>query len=164
MNPSVYGEKPATGIPVAPEPWSTGICHCSSDTTTWCITCWCPCITFGQIAEIVDKGTTSSTTSAALYFLIGTFTGCACMYSCFYRTKMRKQFNLQGSTCGDCMLHFCCERRALRQEYRELQHRGFDMAIGWQENKESENKGIAMAPKVQEGMFRDGHSVGPIRF
>lgn len=21
-----------------------------------CITCWCPCITFGQIAEIVDKG------------------------------------------------------------------------------------------------------------
>jgi hypothetical protein len=23
-----------------------------------CITCWCPCITFGRIAEIVDKGTT----------------------------------------------------------------------------------------------------------
>ena len=23
-----------------------------------CITCWCPCITFGQIAEIVDKGST----------------------------------------------------------------------------------------------------------
>ena len=23
-----------------------------------CITCWCPCITFGQVAEIVDKGST----------------------------------------------------------------------------------------------------------
>jgi hypothetical protein len=23
-----------------------------------CLTCWCPCITFGQIAEIVDRGTT----------------------------------------------------------------------------------------------------------
>lgn len=26
--------------------------------TAGCITCWCPCITFGQIAEIVDKGST----------------------------------------------------------------------------------------------------------
>jgi len=24
-----------------------------------CITCWCPCITFGQIAENVEKGETS---------------------------------------------------------------------------------------------------------
>lgn len=24
--------------------------------STGCITCWCPCMTFGQIAEIVDKG------------------------------------------------------------------------------------------------------------
>lgn len=23
-----------------------------------CITCWCPCVTFGRIAEIVDKGST----------------------------------------------------------------------------------------------------------
>lgn len=21
-----------------------------------CLTCWCPCITFGRVAEIVDKG------------------------------------------------------------------------------------------------------------
>lgn len=27
-------------------------------TSAGCITCWCPCITFGQIAEIVDKGST----------------------------------------------------------------------------------------------------------
>lgn len=26
--------------------------------TTGCLTCWCPCISFGQIAEIVNKGTT----------------------------------------------------------------------------------------------------------
>lgn len=23
-----------------------------------CLTCWCPCVTFGRIAEIVDKGST----------------------------------------------------------------------------------------------------------
>lgn len=26
------------------------------DLVAGCITCWCPCITFGKIAEIVDKG------------------------------------------------------------------------------------------------------------
>ncbi|KAH9771900.1 cell number regulator 2 [Citrus sinensis] len=31
----------------APKPWSTG-----------CLTCWCPCVAFGRIAEIVDRGST----------------------------------------------------------------------------------------------------------
>ncbi|MBA0550857.1 hypothetical protein Golob_021768 [Gossypium lobatum] len=50
-----------------------------------------------------------------------------CFYSCFYRSKLRKQYKLKGGGCGDCMLHFCCETCALTQEYRELQNRGFDM-------------------------------------
>ncbi|KAL4574307.1 hypothetical protein LXL04_021136 [Taraxacum kok-saghyz] len=56
----------ATGIPaqyVAPHPinenWSSSLCACCSDVPNCCLTCWCPCITFGQIAEIVDKGNTS---------------------------------------------------------------------------------------------------------
>ncbi|KAK4791067.1 hypothetical protein SAY86_031480 [Trapa natans] len=32
------------------QPWTTGLCHCC------CLTCWCPCIAFGRIAEIVDRG------------------------------------------------------------------------------------------------------------
>lgn len=64
--------------------WSTGYCDCSSDCRScniihyhtlnaiffllfnyfhfWscvgCLTLWCPCITFGKVAEILDKGTT----------------------------------------------------------------------------------------------------------
>ncbi|KAI3696287.1 hypothetical protein L1987_79299 [Smallanthus sonchifolius] len=38
--------------------WSSGLCACCSDVPNCCLTCWCPCITFGQIAEIVDKGNT----------------------------------------------------------------------------------------------------------
>ncbi|CAN7064019.1 unnamed protein product, partial [Brassica oleracea var. botrytis] len=34
---------------------STGFCDCFSDCKNCCITCWCPCITFGQVAEIVDQ-------------------------------------------------------------------------------------------------------------
>ncbi|PIN13498.1 hypothetical protein CDL12_13883 [Handroanthus impetiginosus] len=41
-----------------PGPWSTGLCDCFSDVPNCCITWWCPCITFGQIAEIVDRGST----------------------------------------------------------------------------------------------------------
>ncbi|KAG8382725.1 hypothetical protein BUALT_Bualt05G0107200 [Buddleja alternifolia] len=38
--------------------WSTGLCDCFSDVPNCCITFWCPCITFEQIAEIVDRGST----------------------------------------------------------------------------------------------------------
>ncbi|KAK8567528.1 hypothetical protein V6N13_105492 [Hibiscus sabdariffa] len=109
--------------------WSVGFCDCLSDMKTCCTACWCPCITFGQIAEIADKGSTSCGTSGALYTLIMFITGCPCLYSCFYRSKLRNQYNLKGGGCGDCMRHFCCETCALTQEYRELENRGFDMSI-----------------------------------
>ncbi|XP_060196461.1 protein PLANT CADMIUM RESISTANCE 2-like [Lycium barbarum] len=137
-----------------PGTWSTGFCDCFSDVTNCCITCWCPCITFGQISEIVDKGAVSCGASGALYLLLEVLTGCGCMYSCFYRTKIRKQYNLPESPCGDCLLHFCCEWCALCQEYRELKHRGYDMSIGWQANMENQNQGIGIAPEVQGGMTR----------
>ncbi|KAL0430280.1 UNVERIFIED_CONTAM: protein PLANT CADMIUM RESISTANCE 2 [Sesamum radiatum] len=155
---------PPTGIPIQPGPqvqssvqagpWSTGLCDCFSDVSNCCITCWCPCITFGQIAEIVDRGSTSCGASGALYALIAYITGCACIYSCFYRSRMRRQYMLPEDPCPDCLVHFCCEACALCQEYRELQHRGFDMSLGWHGNVEKQNQGVTMAPFVQGGMHR----------
>ncbi|XP_010527793.1 PREDICTED: protein PLANT CADMIUM RESISTANCE 2 [Tarenaya hassleriana] len=135
--------------------WSTGFCDCFSDCSNCCITCWCPCITFGQVAEILDRGSTSCGTSGALYALIEVFTGCGCLYSCVYRTKMRRQYNIKGDDCGDCFKHFCCELCALTQLYRELKTRGFDVPLGWQGNVERQNPGIAMgAPVIDAGMTR----------
>ncbi|KAL2518787.1 Protein PLANT CADMIUM RESISTANCE 2 [Abeliophyllum distichum] len=174
---SAYGQPLPTGIPVsapnynyvdnsqpppplphahvgAPGEWSTGLCDCFSDVSNCCITCWCPCITFGQIAEIVDRGSTSCGASGALYTLIALVTGCACLYSCFYRTRMRKQYMLPENPCADCLVHFCCETCALCQEYRELKNRGFDMSIGWYGNMEKHNPATTMAPGVQGGMSR----------
>nr|GEU95037.1 hypothetical protein [Tanacetum cinerariifolium] len=49
----------ANGVPLQPNiKWSTGLCGCGDNVSNCCITCWCPCITFGQIAEIADRGAT----------------------------------------------------------------------------------------------------------
>ncbi|XP_061990532.1 protein PLANT CADMIUM RESISTANCE 2-like [Rosa rugosa] len=141
-----------------PEPWKSGLLDCFSDPKSCCITFWCPCITFGQIAEIVDKGSISCGASGALYTLIAFVTGCSCIYSCFYRSKLRQQYTLEESPCGDCLVHCFCEPCALCQEYRELQSRGFNMAIGWDGNMDARNHEVAMAPvppMVEEGMSRD---------
>ncbi|EXB62022.1 hypothetical protein L484_002694 [Morus notabilis] len=140
--------------PRVPVPWSTGLFDCFSDVKNCCVTFWCPCVTFGQIAEIVDKGSTSCGASGALYTLIACVTGFACCYSCFYRSKMRQQHALQESPCGDCLVHCFCESCALCQEYRELQNKGFNMQIGWHGNVEEKNRGIAMPPVVEGGMTR----------
>ncbi|KAJ6791416.1 cell number regulator 2-like [Iris pallida] len=41
-----------------PLKWSTGLCDCTDDCGNCCTTFWCPCVTFGRVAEIVDKGST----------------------------------------------------------------------------------------------------------
>ncbi|PIM99544.1 hypothetical protein CDL12_27962 [Handroanthus impetiginosus] len=172
--PPSYASAPATGIPVSSStqyysdepdpralipakprvPWSTGLFDCFSDFRNCCITCWCPCITFGQIAEIVDKGSSSCGQNGALYTLIACVTVCPCCYSCFYRSKLRQQYLLHESPCGDCLVHCFCEGCALCQEYRELKNRGFDMSIGWHGNVERQNRGVVMAPSVEGGMSR----------
>ncbi|KAK2987915.1 hypothetical protein RJ640_003045 [Escallonia rubra] len=132
--------------PSTPMPWSTGLCDCFDDCSNCCVTWCCPCITFGQIAEIVDQGTSSCVACGALYALIAYFTGFACLLSCFYRSKMRRQYMLQEDPCWDFLVHCCCDLCALCQEYRELKHRGFDMALGWQGNMEKQQRGVPMAP------------------
>ncbi|CAL5043385.1 unnamed protein product [Urochloa decumbens] len=110
-----------------PGEWSVGLCSCFGDVGTCCLTCWCPCVTFGRVAEVVDKGSTmlherDTVFSATVHRL----------YTCSKRSSMRAQYNLQESPCLDCCVHFWCDTCALCQEYRELEKRGFNMAKGWE--------------------------------
>ncbi|KAM4119740.1 hypothetical protein ACJW30_03G082200 [Castanea mollissima] len=128
-NPSASEKNSTIQSRSAPVPWSTGLCDCSEDVPNCCITWLCPCITFGRIAEIVDRGSSSCAASKAMYKLISILTSCGCLYLCFYRSKLRQQYTLEEKPCGDCLVHWWCEPCALCQEYRELKSRGFDMAI-----------------------------------
>ncbi|KAI9126539.1 hypothetical protein K1719_002135 [Acacia pycnantha] len=68
----------------------------------------------------------------ALYTVVACLTGCACLYSCVYNAKMmmRYQFLLKDEAVTTRLVHCCCEPYALCQDYRELQHRTFDMVVG----------------------------------
>ncbi|KAK4840750.1 hypothetical protein QYF36_017238 [Acer negundo] len=127
--------------------WSTGLGHCCDDPANCLITCFCPCITFGQIAEIVNQGSVSCAASGVIYGLLG-LTGLSCLYSCSYRSRLRGQYDLEEAPCEDCLVHFCCETCALCQEYRQLRNQGFDMGIGWHANMDRQGRGITAAPVV----------------
>ncbi|KAM3705434.1 hypothetical protein ACJW31_03G080300 [Castanea mollissima] len=170
--PPPFAQATVTGVPMnstsqyhensqpasfqAPVPWSSGLYDCCHDVSNCCLTCWCPCITFGRIADIVDKGSKTTGFSEVVYALIANLIGCGCLYSYPYRTKIRQQYMLEEKPCGDCLVHFCCEPCALCQEYRELEARGFDMTIGWKGNVEKRTGGVmaTTAPVFQGSMNR----------
>nr|XP_025878819.1 cell number regulator 2 isoform X3 [Oryza sativa Japonica Group] len=95
----------------APVPWSTDLFDCFDDSSNCFMTWLCPCITFGQIAEIVDRGSSSCGTSGSLYALVFLVTGCSCIYSCIYRSKLRSQYGLQETPCPDCLVHLWMARK-----------------------------------------------------
>ncbi|KAM7479722.1 hypothetical protein LguiA_027935 [Lonicera macranthoides] len=89
-----------------------------------------PCVTFGLIAEIDDKGQILYGTSGMLYGLVAFCTGLPCIISFAYRTTLRIQYGLVESPAAASVVHLFCDCCALCQEYRELQLRGIDPTIG----------------------------------
>ncbi|CAM8926893.1 hypothetical protein QQ045_022164 [Rhodiola kirilowii] len=127
--------------------WTTGLCGCCEDSSNCCITCCCPCITFGQNAEILERGATSCPASGAIFFALS-YVGWAFLYSCSYRSKLRKAYSLPAEPCADVLVHCFCSPCAICQEYRELKNRGVDPKAGWAANSNG-----MMAPEVG-GMAR----------
>lgn len=155
--PAVVGLSAENANVNNPSAWSTGLFDFGEDFSICCLTCWCPCITFGQIAEVIDNGSTSCCVSGGVFYLLMHVAYSAC-YSCFYRKKLRVKFNLEEDPCGDCLVHSFCGHCALCQEYRELKNRGLDPALGWAANMEmmrARQGGMAMTPPpLNEGMRR----------
>ncbi|KAI4975720.1 hypothetical protein ZWY2020_049327 [Hordeum vulgare] len=110
--------------------WSVGLFDCLDDFDICCLTCWCPCVTFGRIAEIADKGSTSCCMSGTLYVCLSLLC-CHWLYSFTKRSAMRSQYNLKEWPFMDWYVHLHYPSCALCQEYRELENRGFNMAKGW---------------------------------
>ncbi|XP_047309232.1 protein PLANT CADMIUM RESISTANCE 4-like [Impatiens glandulifera] len=117
------------GIPT--ENWKAELFDCMNDPTLAVVTCCFPCITFGEIAEILDNGQTPCATSGILHALMSGFIGLSCIYSSTYRKKLRNKYGLVEVPAPDWITHLFFEPCALSQAYRELQLRGIDPSIGW---------------------------------
>ncbi|KAL0319267.1 UNVERIFIED_CONTAM: protein PLANT CADMIUM RESISTANCE 8 [Sesamum angustifolium] len=101
------GEPPSVG-----RPWSTGLFECHLDQTNAVMTAFLPCVTFGQIAEVLDAGEMMDHGSK-------------------YRTKLRNRYGLVEAPYQDAVSHIFCSCCSLCQEFRELKNRGLDPALGW---------------------------------
>ncbi|KAF4402631.1 hypothetical protein G4B88_012416 [Cannabis sativa] len=136
-------------------PWSTGLCDCFDDVPTF----WSN-INFRLLNMLVSMRhirthcRNACGMSGALYTLIMCVSGWACLYSCFYRSKLRGQYFLEESPCTDCCVHCCCEQCSLCQEYRQLKSHGLDMSIGWHGNVARQKRLAALPPQIQKNMKR----------
>ncbi|KAH0644110.1 hypothetical protein KY290_033383 [Solanum tuberosum] len=157
---SVYIQRAPIGITKHMEEttWSTNIFACGRDPKNCFTTCVCPCITSGQIAEIVSEGRTSCMEGVIINMLLCCLCCTTPLYTFYYRVKLRRKFKLEGNECLDCLIHTLCCYCALCQEYRELHRQGFDPALGWAENIERQSHAVAVftitPPPVQEAMKR----------
>lgn len=158
---------PATGVPivgVTSTPaaagigtgveWSSALCDCMTDLGVCCMTCWFPCVTFGRVAVMVDRGETSCCATGTIYAVLCCFVGCSRFYTCTYRSKMRAQYELPEEPCCDCCVAFCCEPCALCQHYRHLKAKGFKPELGWNGNLKRGAGAGAMYPPAAQGMCR----------
>ncbi|KAL5544736.1 hypothetical protein UlMin_008520 [Ulmus minor] len=153
--PPTFPNGVQSGIPVPnldSTQWRTDLFDCMDDPMNAVITLLCPCVTFGEIAEIIDNGSTSCATSGLLYCLIAFLIGCPCIMSCTYRTKLRNKFGLLESPLPDWLAHCLCEYCAICQEYRELKARGLDPSIGWQGNVARQMQQVNMMPPMHQRM------------
>ncbi|BAT98981.1 hypothetical protein LR48_Vigan06g130500 [Vigna angularis] len=111
--------------------WTTGLYDCWEDPSHCCFTWFCPCITFGQIAEIVDGGTIPKSAACCIYTH-----GMSWLNGAIYRSKLRRLFSLPEEPYSDSFVHCCCCVCSLTQEFRELINRGINPSLGWEGNVE----------------------------
>ncbi|KAJ0971802.1 hypothetical protein J5N97_019761 [Dioscorea zingiberensis] len=134
-NSPIYGGHAVSPYPHGTQPvgrpWSSGLFDCGLNQTNATMTAFFPCVTFGQIAEILDEGETSCTLGSFMYILL-----VPALLSCWilgsnYRRKLRNKYNLVQAPAEDWTVHLFCPCCSLCQEFRELQSRGIDPSLGW---------------------------------
>ncbi|GAA6017377.1 hypothetical protein JCM10207_005614 [Rhodosporidiobolus poonsookiae] len=111
--------------------WSTGLCACGDDVGGFCLSCWCPCISFGQYKQRLDalknegralpKEQVETCGQPGLLFLaINCIAGAGWILDFMARDEIRKRYRIGGGACGDCLKTCCCLPCAQRQHHREL--------------------------------------------
>ncbi|XP_031387492.1 protein PLANT CADMIUM RESISTANCE 8-like isoform X1 [Punica granatum] len=133
------GENIAVG-----NPWTTGLFDCQEHPRSAIMSTFLPCVTFGQIVEVLDAGEMSKSDvilnmPLGMYWALGGYIYLVMMpglcshwlMGSKYRAKLRRNYNLVEAPHTDVITHIFCPFCALSQEFRELKNRGHDPALGW---------------------------------
>ncbi|KAL5575179.1 hypothetical protein UlMin_016878 [Ulmus minor] len=112
-------------------PWSTGLFDCHENQTNAVMTAFFPCVTFGQIAEVLDGGEMACHLGSFIYLLMMPALCSQWIMGSKYRTKLRGKYGLVEAPYTDVISHVFCPCCSLCQEFRELKIRGLDPALGW---------------------------------
>ncbi|KAL3511773.1 hypothetical protein ACH5RR_024490 [Cinchona calisaya] len=132
------GQAQEGGVLVSPapppflgSPWSTQLFDCHQDQTNAVMTACCPCVTFGQIAEVLDQGELTGPLGSFIYLLMMPALCSQWIMGSKYRRKLRDKYGLVEAPYQDVVSHIFCSCCSLCQEFRELRNRGLDPALGW---------------------------------
>ncbi|KAF8407833.1 hypothetical protein HHK36_006969 [Tetracentron sinense] len=128
----------ATGIPI-PGGWTTGLFDCMDDPTNALTTAFFPCLTFGQVAEIVEDGHTSKCLGIYIYIYIYRADSIS-------RAPLRRN-RVPNRVAMPVVVHI-----------PELKNRGFDPSIGWLGNvslmNRQQQQQAATMPPTMDRMMR----------
>ncbi|KAL3745276.1 hypothetical protein ACJRO7_014396 [Eucalyptus globulus] len=127
-------------VPYVGVPWKSGIFDCLQHPANALITTVAPCVTFGQIAEIVDNGSTSCLTGSFLHFFLFLVI-CHWNIGIGYRMRLRNAFQTAETPPTDRFARTLCPLCSLCQEFRELNYRYQGVIAGilheqWQQEGE----------------------------
>uniref|UniRef100_A0A7N1A7F7 Protein PLANT CADMIUM RESISTANCE 8 n=1 Tax=Kalanchoe fedtschenkoi TaxID=63787 RepID=A0A7N1A7F7_KALFE len=120
----------APAVPIG-VPWSTGLFDCHEDEPIALMTSFLPCVTFGQIAEILDQGQMTCFLGSFIYALMMPALCSQWVMGSKYRKVLRQKYNLVEAPYEDVVSHIFCPCCSLCQEFRELERRGLNPALGW---------------------------------
>ncbi|KAI3455449.1 hypothetical protein Pfo_012112 [Paulownia fortunei] len=125
------GQSPYIG-----SPWDSGLFDCHQDPTNAVMTALFPCVTFGQIAEVLDatepsQGSQITCPIGSLMYLLMMAVCTQLFIGSKYRTKLRNRYGLVEAPYQDVISHLFCPCCSLCQEFRELKSRQLDPALGW---------------------------------
>ncbi|KAM3267975.1 Protein PLANT CADMIUM RESISTANCE 8 [Capsicum baccatum] len=132
--------------------WSTSLFDCHLDQTNATMTAFLPCVTFGQIAEVLDAGEMTCPLGSFMYLLMMPAVCSQWILGSKYRTKLRQRYNLVEAPYSDVISHIFCPCCSLCQEFRELQIRGLNPALGWNgilAQQQYGNQQMNQAPSAQ---------------
>ncbi|XP_058005761.1 LOW QUALITY PROTEIN: protein PLANT CADMIUM RESISTANCE 8 [Hevea brasiliensis] len=112
-------------------PWTTGLFDCHEYQTNAIMTAFFPCVTFGQIVEVLDERELTCPLGSFIYVIMMPTLCFQWIMGSKYRAKLLRIYNLVEAPYTDVISHFFCPFCSLCQEFRELRNRGLDPALGW---------------------------------